>query len=396
MPTRPARRVSVRPLVVTASAVAGLGLAAGGGTISGAAAGAASGPHWSIVARSNSALGAIVAPAGASAWVFGSKSASPASPSRPAGVHWNGHRWSPVSFPASVKSGIGCAAVSSPGNVWAFAGAAVYGNGTKYAGALRLAGGKWVVKKSFVPGALVSGCSVLSPTSAWVYGLTHVAPGVGTWRLTSRTWHRATTGTFSLIAASEVSAGDMWATAADSTGNDDVVAHWNGATWSNDSSFAAALPAQSSTLMWNVSAINAVGAGNVWVSGSILRLDSHGNWIPSPYVLHLSSGSWHKVGRANPGYYLPDAVSDGHGGWWSPGNGLAFGIGNASATPYLLHQTGGRWHRVTVATAPKGTTMAIMDVAHVPGSNAMLAVAALYNGKPGLYSVVLAYGQLPK
>jgi hypothetical protein len=40
--------------------------------------------------------------------------------------------------------------------------------------------------------------------------------------------------------------------------------------------------------------------------------------------------------------------------------------------------------------------MAIMDVAHVPGSNAMLAVAALYNGKPCLHSVVLAYGQLPK
>ncbi len=386
-------RARILQLGVTAATIAGLGLATGTGALS-AAASATAGPHWSIVARTSSALDTIVAPAAASAWALGTK-AGPSSSTPPAGVRWNGHRWSSVTFPASVKSGIACAAASSPGNVWAFAGSSLFGGFANYAGALRLSGGKWVVRKSFVPVGLVSGCSVLSPTNAWVYGLTHVAPGVGTWRLKGSTWRPVTTGSFDLISASQVSASDIWAMAADMVGNNDVVAHWNGTAWTSDAAFSAALPVQTSTLSWDVSAITAVAAGNVWVAGTILREDSHGNWIPSKYVLHLSGGKWHHVTRSNPGYYLPGAVSDGHGGWWSQGTGLAFGLGTASAKPYLLHRTGTHWSKVTIA-APKGYTMQIMDVVHVPGSSAMLAVAALYNGTTALHSVVLAYGQLPK
>ncbi len=44
----------------------------------------------------------------------------------------------------------------------------------------------------------------------------------------------------------------------------------------------------------------------------------------------------------------------------------------------------------------RSVTMQIMDAAHVPGSSAMLAVVALHDGQPGMHSVVLAYGQLPK
>jgi hypothetical protein len=397
-------RQQVRQLGITAATVAGLGLAAGTGTLvtgtvgigtlSAAVASTATGSHWSIVARANSALDTIVAPAAASAWALGTR-AGPSSTTLPAGVHWNGHRWSQVTFPATVKSGIGCSAASSPGNAWAIAGSSLYGGSATYAGALRLSGGKWVVKKSFAPAGLVSGCTVLSPANGWVYGLTHVAPGVGTWRLKGATWSPVTTGSFDLISASQVSAGNIWAMAADMVGNDDVVAHWNGTAWRSDASFAAALPAQSSTLTWDVSAINAVAAGNVWVAGTIMRENSHGNWIASKYVLHLSGGTWWYVAPSNPGYYLPGAVSDGHGGWWSQGNGLEFGLGTASAKPYLLHRTGTHWSRLTIA-APKGYTMQIMDVVHVPNSSAMLAVAALYNGKAALHSVVLADGQLPK
>jgi len=50
---------------------------------------------------------------------------------------------------------------------------------------------------------------------------------------------------------------------------------------------------------------------------------------------------------------------------------------------------------VTVAT-PKGYTMSIVSLVHVPHSRAMLAVANLTNGTMGYVSDVLAYGQLPK
>jgi hypothetical protein len=393
------------PVTVTAVTIAGLCLVAATGAAaspvaaSRVAASTAAGvstagsAHWRIVAREDSALSTIVAPAVGSAWALGEKGL-PGS-ALPAGVRWNGHRWSPVSFPKTVKSGIACAASTSPGDVWAFAGSSLFGDNAGYAGALRLSGGKWIVKKSLVPPGIVSGCTVLSATNAWVYGLAHVARGVGTWRLKGSTWRLTKTGSFELISASEVSARDIWALAADRVGNNDVVAHWNGRSWRSDAAFAAALPAQSATLTWDVSAINAVGAGNVWVAGQILRENSQDNFVASPYVLHLANGKWRKVARSNQGYYLPGAVSDGHGGWWSQGTGLEFGFGTPSAKPYLLHDSGGRWHRVTIA-APKGYTMQIMAVAHVPRSRAMLAVASLFNGKPALHSVVLAYGQLPK
>jgi hypothetical protein len=378
---------------------AGLGLVAGAGAAGTAAAStveatAVSSAHWRIVARTDSTLSTIVAPARSSAWALGSKTGSGSSV-LPAGVTWNGRRWNPVSFPKSVTSGIACSGASSPDNVWAFAGSSLYGNFASYAGALRLDGAKWMVKKAFVPPGIVSGCTVLSATNAWVYGLSHVAPGVGTWRLRGSTWRPAKTGTFALISASEVSARDIWATAADQAGGNDVVAHWTGHSWQPDRSVAAALPAQSSKLMWGFSAITAVSAGNVFLAGQLQREDSHGNWHSSPFVLHRIGGSWLRVGPVNPGYYLPGAVSDGHGGWWSQGTGLEFGFGIPSAKPYLLHYSLGLWHRVTIA-APKGYKMQIMDVAHVPGSDAMLAVASLFNGKPGLHSVVLAYGSLPK
>jgi hypothetical protein len=390
-------------MAATAVTVAGLCVVAGSGAAGAASTGAgvrtaagastASSAHWRVVASTDNALTTVVAPSAGSAWALGQK-AGPGMVSRPAGVRWNGHRWSAVTFPKSVQSGIACAAAPSPTDVWAFAGSSLFGGPASYAGALRLTGTKWVAKKTFVPAGIVSGCTVLSSTNAWVYGLAHVAPGVGTWRLHGTTWRLTKTGTFALISASEVSARDIWALAADRAGNDDVIAHWNGQSWRNDASFAAALPVQSSTLTWGVSAINAVAAGDVWVAGQISRTNSHGT-VVSDYVLHLSNGKWRKVTSSNRGYYLPGAVPDGHGGWWSLGTGLEFGFGTPSAKPYLLHYSGGRWHRVTIA-APKGYTMQIVDVVRVPRSSAMLAIGNLYNGAASLHSVVLAYGQLPK
>jgi hypothetical protein len=403
MQRKPVQAIS---LGLTAMTVIGLVLSAGpGGAYASPVSSAVSGaigteprstptPGWRIVTQTSGALDTIVAPTSTTAWALGA-GAGASNSSTPVGSKWNGLSWATVNFPKSVTGGIGCAAASSPSNVWAFAGASVYGNAASYSGALVLGKSGWVVKKTFLPTGLTSGCSVLSSTNAWVYGLTQVAPGVGTWRLSRTTWTHVTTGSFSLISASEVSASDMWAIAAGKLGGVDVVAHWNGSAWSSDPTFAAALPAQSSTVTWQVFAITAVSAGNVWAAGQIGREDSAGNWSYSPFVLHLSGGKWLRAGPKNPGYYLPGAVSDGHGGWWSQGNGLSFGAGPTAAKLTILHYTGGVWQPTTLS-APKGDTMQITDLVHVPGSTAMLAVADLYNSQPALRSAVLAFGTLPK
>jgi hypothetical protein len=302
-----------------------------------------------------------------------------------------GHGWSRVTFPKSVKSGIGCAGASSAGNVWAFAGAALFGDNANYAGALHLVRGKWQVSKSFTPAGLVSGCSVLGNGNAWVYGLTHVAPGVGTWRLRGRTWSRAQTGKFDLVTASEVRPSDVWAIAADSTGLNDAIAHWNGHSWTRNAAVEKALPRPSSTVLVQIMAINAASRGNVWIA-AMINTQSGQNTKVTDLVLHLSGGTWHRVARTSPGYFLPGAVSDGHGGWWAQDP-----FASSLKAPFLMREAKGksRWTRVSLPV-PHGDQAALAGLANVPGSTAMLALLNVYNGTPTLKSEVLAYGKLPK
>ncbi len=395
MNIRSLRRARLLSLPVAFVSIFGLGLATTTALAStgGAAASPAATPHWHVVADSNGALTTVIAPSPTSAWALGVNAVG-TSTFKPAGVHWNGHHWVAARFPKGVASGIGCAGSSSPGNVWAFAGAAAFGSGTTYAGALQLVGGKWIVSKKFTPPGLVSGCSVLGRGNAWVYGLTHVAPGVGTWRLTGRTWKPARTGNFYLVTASTVSARDVWAIAAGPSGLNNVVAHWNGRTWSRNKALGAVLPAPSATVTPSVTAINAVARGNVWISAEVTK-QKNGVLSTTQIVLHLSGGKWHKVGRTNVGYRLPAAVSDGHGGWWALGPPVALPPAAAPVTsPYLLHETGGVWRRVPLP-AVSGAVLQVTGIVHVPGSNAMLAIGQLYSGIPSLRSVVLAYGRLP-
>ena len=320
-----------------AAAVGILGLSAL--TVPGASASAtaaAAGSGWRVVARANAALAVVIAPSKTSFWALGSALPGKVQgPGIPSGLHWNGHSWSRVTFPKAVKSGIGCAGSSSAGNVWAFAGAALFGDNAKYAGALHLVKGKWQVSKSFTPAGLVSGCSVLGNGNAWVYGLGHVAPGVGTWRLRGHTWSRATTGKFFLVTASEVRASDVWAIAADSLGSNDVVAHWNGHSWTGNAAMSKYVQGLGTKTLLELQFINAVGPGNVYVAGSLIPASGPGSTI----VLHLSGGTWHKVAPGSAGYNLPDAVSDGHGGWWATSP-----PGSYEKASFLLHRAKGKSH----------------------------------------------------
>src|SRR5258708_4073780 len=208
-------RSRLMTLSVAAVSVVGLGMATGTAAagVGSTAASPAASQRWRVVAHSNGALTTVIAPSRTSAWALG-VNAIGTSTFKPAGVNWNGHHWVAASFPKSVASGIGCAGASSPGNVWAFAGATAFGEFSSYAGALHLVGAKWIVSKKFTPPGLVSGCSVLGRGNIWLYGLTHVAPGAGTWRLTGRMWKPTRTGNFPLATASTVSVRDVWAIAA--------------------------------------------------------------------------------------------------------------------------------------------------------------------------------------
>ncbi len=294
-----------RPAVAT-TGVLGLCASATTGTAAASTSATAARSGWRVVATANAALNVGIAPGKTSFWALGSvfvrKTAG--GPIRPSGLHWNGRRWSKVTFPASVKSGIGCAGASSAGNVWAFAGSTLSGGFAQYAGALQLVRGKWQVRRSFTPPGLVSGCSVLGNGNAWLYGLTHTSPGVGTWRLRGAKWSRVQTGKFDLVTGSEVRADDVWAVGADYIGTNDVVAHWNGRSWTRISGLAKAVSGPGTKVQLWLNAINAVSRGNVWVAGQLMT-GSGANDHVTNIVLHLSGGKWHKVAPGSAGYYLP-------------------------------------------------------------------------------------------
>src|ERR1700722_18624059 len=379
-----------RPAVAIAGVIGLSASAASGAAASTAAASASSG--WRVVVTANAAFDTAIAPTRTSVWALGSVFppggiGKPAL--RPTGLHWNGHSWSHVAFPSSVKSGIGCAAASSAGNVWAFAGTTLTGDSAQYAGALHLVRGKWQVSKTFSPAGLISGCSVLGNGNAWAYGLTHVAPGAGTWRLRGRTWSRATTGNFFLVTASEVRPTDGGAIAADSIGSNDVVAHWNGRTWTRQSGLAKVLPGLGRTVDPGFQQIHAVGGGNFWVAGQLITLS---NSKVSNIVLHLIGGKWYKVARGSAGYYLPTAVPDGRGGWWASQL-----FATPQSAPSLLHEAKGKssWVRVALPK-PKGGPGRVTGLVHLPDSTATLALVSIFTSTGAPRTEIMASGTLPK
>jgi hypothetical protein len=345
----------------------------------------ASALQWRVVARTPGILDAIIAPTAGSAWAFGwigRRNGLIA----PVARHWNGRRWTTVTLPTGIgDSGMACAGASSPENVWAFSGAgASLGNPPATAAAMRLQHGRWVLHKSF-PGSYVTGCNVLSAGNVWVFGgsVAGLGPGVGTWHLTRSGWTRVKIRNLTLFNASALSANDIWATGSDITNHGlritPMVARWNGRAWVQQRSISAALPRPTSQTQVGIEAIKALSAKNVWAQAFLGRNGT----VTGVVVVHWNGRGWHRVRPASPGYHLPNAVPDGHGGWWAP----PF-IQNPSA-PYLLHETNGRWTRFRLPTRG-GDILGSFSLAHVPHTGTMLAAGGDSTG-----GVILARGRLP-
>jgi len=348
--------------------------------------------HWRVLASTTGSLGAAVAPTTTSAWAFGWGARPTGGPIFPVGRHWNGHRWSRVQFPSAVKdSGMSCAGASSARNVWAFSGAgASGGNPPSTVSALRLRAGDWIAVKNF-PGSYVTGCNVIGASNVWVFGgaVAGLGPPIGTWHFRGTTWRKINTGNLVLFNASVISARDIWAVGADTTHsprNQPVLARWNGRSWREIRSIGAALPAPTSTTAVGLDYIKAISTHNVWVLATVARSSTR-----SFVVVHWNGRAWHRVRPASAGYYLPTAVRDGHGGWWS--------VPYLADEPvrYLLHRANGRWTRFPLPVPLLvflGAISSTFSMTHVPHTRAML-VAGTHLQPQGTTGVILGFGRLP-
>jgi hypothetical protein len=351
-------------------------------------------PHWRVVAQTpaTSYLDSVVAPGPATAWALGF-GGNGITPSFPVGRHWNGRRWLVVRWPAGLNdNGISCAGASSGSNVWAFTGAGGHkGNGPPNAAALRLLSGRWVVSKvlSSAPDTGITGCNVIGPADVWVFGgaFAGAAGPAGTWHLTRAGWKQLDTGNVHLFDASVLSAKDIWAAGGEYAPVprvEPIVARWNGSSWRVIRSVGSVLPLPTNSRLVYTDAVKAISPTSVWVQAISTNFAT-----TNVFVAHWNGVRWSRVKPGNPGYYLPTAVSDGHGGWWSAPY-LTTG-----PVRYLLHRVSSQWTRVPLPAADPLAPWSV-KVIHVPHSRAMLAVGAVEKlGQPHV-GVVLAFGTLPR
>ena len=356
-------------LAMLAAGLAGLAPVALTGSATAATAAASSTAAWHVATSTKTAfLTSVTAPSVTNIWALGTGSV-PGNPSEgvPFGLHWNGSSWTKASFPQAIsKTGIGCAGATAPNDIWAFAGTSSAGGDAAAAGALRLVNGRWKLVKAF-PAGIVTSCLVLSPTDVWVFGDAHVAPGVGLWHLNGTTWTNITGLPYALANASAISAGDVWAEGDDSFGFP-VVSRWNGRSWVRNTALTAALPKPSSSRELFIDGITAISDSNVWLRVLVTTF-SGGNRSDSLLVLHWNGSSWLKVGPSNPGYFLPGAVRDGHGGWWSVIPADSFG----HLPSGVWHQVSGHWVKVPVTIAACPTAVPYL-LNRAAGSATMLAL----------------------
>jgi hypothetical protein len=350
-------------------------------------------PRWRVVARTPGTLDAVIAPAATSAWAFGWGANPPSGPIFAIARHWDGRHWSRVQFPKGVrKSGMSCAGATTQTDAWAVSGTGVSASEPpSTVSALRLRAGRWVIVKDF-PGNFVTGCNVLGPTDVWVFGGVGagLGRGIGTWHLRGSTWTQVKTGNLVLVDASAVSPADVWAIGGDFSHSPflPVLARWNGRSWHQIRSISQALPKPAS--MVGLDAVNAISARDVWVLAEVIRHSAR-----SLVVLHWTGRAWSRVRPGGSGYYLPTAVPDGHGGWWSVPYVPGFSV------HYLLHRAHGRWTRfplpVPLAVIPGGPVIpssGVISLVHVPHTSAMLAAGTQFR-HGGASSVILAFGRLP-
>src|SRR5215469_12695431 len=251
------------------------------------------------------------------------------------------------------------------------------------AAALRLHGSRWATEKVLSLSGFdkyVTGCNVLSPTNAWVFGAVYagLGAGVGTWHLTRSGWHHLNTGHLSLFSASAASAKDIWAIGADLTlSGQSFLERWNGNSWQRVRSVYSVLPRKA-----GIGAVNAQSANSVWVQAL-----TGAQRAPTTVVVHWNGKGWHRMPRGSVGYYLPTAVPDGNGGWW------AVPYSAKELTRYLLHKANGRWTRFPLPT-PQPLYIHSLRLAHIPRSRAMLATGIYLRSRHSA-GVLLAFGALP-
>jgi hypothetical protein len=261
-------------------------------------------------------------------------------------VAWklSGGAWTKVPLPGTGAQ-VTSVSASSASDVWAFRST----SNLRDEQALHWNGSGWTLV-STLPDYSIANSIVLSPDNVWAFGGQH-----GAWHYNGRSWSQVPGGS-GLTSGSALSPTSIWAVG----GN--VVAHWNGASWTR-TSLSSLLPAKSSGPY--LAAVYAASASNVYaITGGDPELTGGG----PIYILHWNGKTWSKAASSTGTGNASSLTGDGSGGIW-----LAAGPQEApfGTTVALLHYSNGQ---LTKTSLPASLGVAwVPALSQVPGSKDIVA-----------------------
>ena len=385
------RRTMIRRSLVVVPATA---LALTCGLVTAQAAGT---PGWRTVATVSqppleTALLGVATAGPRHAWAVGVAISSSTDTVLPVLQSWDGSAWSPVRLPSGVVSRLGrsgppfldTTAASGPGNVWAFTGPGgwLHYNGTAWK-AGTLARGRAALLASLVT----------ARSTVWAFGSTVSATGFAPYaahKSGTHAWKRTPVpGKGEIVAASAVSADDIWAvlgksilTLRQSPGG---LLHWHGGGWHRVPGLPASLRNSS------LGAVLARSDHNVWVGGAV-RNSQRGT---TEAVGHWNGHRWTVVklraaATAAP-FRIGAMVTDGSGGIWALGLCTATKCPNGGASR-LWHHTGGRWHG---PVEPKLAARPSVLVSLAAVAKSVWGVGLVRAGKSSANGLIALWGPTP-
>ena len=319
----------------------------------------ATGPHWRVfktIAVSNTALNAVVALPGGTAWAGGKSSAG-----EPLLYHFAGRRWRLVRVPGQVGTSVQDIAGTSASNVWA-----TIANGDAVA---RVTPRGWSIT-SFGPTPVSRVCGVVTTgrKNTWVFtsdlasrnGLAHHYNG-STWR-TTRLPAAATNGS-GTEPASASSARNVWTWAYNAGTRKYETMRFNGSRWLTVAVPAHLAPAGQQLLPQSMLAVSPL---NVWATAYTTSLGVAGPVI----LLHWQGHRWAKVtGPLPSGALLGPIARDGRGGIW-------LGAVTQASAPEILHYRNGAWTTYQVPASRTGVA-SLTGLSLIPGTRSLWGTGVL-------------------
>ena len=317
---------------------------------------------------------------GTDVWAVGNKSDSNHSYSLI--LHYDGNSWTEDTTDEVQDEEL--RAIDGVGSdAWAVGN---YWNGSSHDLTLHLSGGSWSQQSNVSPDTSIDlyGVSEHSSSDVWAVGVS--TSGVFTMHYDGSSWSQKSSSSTNfgipsgygiLYGVTAISANDAWAVGQDYA-DEGFVTHWNGTTWSPETSLTAG--------SWSaLNAVRAVDSNNIWAAGNY----NSGSW--NSLIWHSSDGgsSWQQISTENPSsspVFYGIATDTTTSNAWAVGDYQVSGVQKTlieqyTPTPYISLRSSSSANNSTGSSSltinvPAGTANGDVMVAHVVVQTAGNSIAA--------------------